>query len=190
MSRVQQHNSLVSSRYVDKINLVCDYIAKNLDKDHNMQVEIIETDDINVAVKEHCGPAQLLNNSISQFIEWRKSTYLSPVNSANTYGVPYSDPKTMPPQNFRFDICGVVKREVPENPQGVINKVIPAGRCAKLRHLGSRDNMKDKIYYLYRDWLALSGEQLRDFPCYFHYINLFPEVSEHELITDIYLPLQ
>jgi len=49
--------------------------------------------------------------------------------------------------------------------------------------------MDGKVHYLYDDWLPLSGEELRDFPCLFHYINLFPEVAEHELITDIYLPL-
>lgn len=163
---------------------------KKFEKNKNMQVEIIENEEIKVAVLEHCGPAELLNHSISLFIEWRKSNNLSPVKTCNTYGIAFGDPKTTPPQEFRFDVCGEIKRDVPENPQGVINKSIPAGRCAKLRHLGSRDNMETKIYYLYRDWLVLSGEKLRDFPCYFHYINLFPEVSEHELITDIYLPIQ
>jgi AraC family transcriptional regulator len=49
--------------------------------------------------------------------------------------------------------------------------------------------MDEKVHYLYGQWLPSSGEELRDFPCFFHYINLFPEVPEHELITDIYLPL-
>ena len=31
---------------------------------------------------------------------------------------------------------------------------------------------------------------LRDFPLFFHYLNLKPETTEHELITDIYLPLK
>nr|WP_231855061.1 GyrI-like domain-containing protein [Photobacterium profundum] len=47
-----------------------------------------------------------------------------------------------------------------------------------------------KIHYLYGQWLPESGEELRDDPCFFHYMNFFPEVSEHELITDIYLPLK
>jgi hypothetical protein len=42
---------------------------------------------------------------------------------------------------------------------------------------------------LYRDWLPASGEELRDFPLYFHYLNLVHEVAVHELLTDIYLPL-
>jgi len=50
--------------------------------------------------------------------------------------------------------------------------------------------MDEKIYYLYGQWLPESGEELRDSPFFFHYINLFPQVAEHELITDIYLPLK
>mgnify|MGYP004716029547 CR=1 FL=1 len=43
---------------------------------------------------------------------------------------------------------------------------------------------------LYRDWLPASGEELRDFPLYMHYMNFVHEVPEHELVTDIYLPLK
>jgi AraC family transcriptional regulator len=42
---------------------------------------------------------------------------------------------------------------------------------------------------LYRDWLPASGEELRDFPMYFHYLNFVHQVAVHELLTDIYLPL-
>ncbi|MDK3166032.1 GyrI-like domain-containing protein [Aeromonas caviae] len=42
---------------------------------------------------------------------------------------------------------------------------------------------------LYRDWLPASGEELRDFPLFFHYHNFVHEVPTHELVTDIYLPL-
>jgi len=165
-------------------------IKIQIDKDKNMHVETVTVAEIPVAVLEHHGTVELLNNSISQFIEWRKASKLSPVKSSKTYGVAYSDPKTTAAEDFRFDLCGEENKTIPENPQGVIAKVIPAGRCARLRHLGSHDKMDDKIYYLYRDWLAQSGEKLRDFPCYLHYVNLFPEVAESELITDIYLPLQ
>ena len=78
---------------------------------------------------------------------------------------------------------------MPDNPQGVITKKLPGGRCALLRHLGSLDNIGVSVHYLYGEWLPNSGEKLRNFPCFFHYINLLPEVLEHELITDIYLPL-
>ena len=155
-----------------------------------MKINIVKFQETKVAVLEHRGAPELVNDSASTFIEWRKDSKLSPVATSKTFGIAYDDPKTTKPESFRFDICGSVETDVPDNPQGIISKVIPGGRCAVLRHYGSHDNIGDSVHYLYGEWLPSSGEELRDFPCFFHYINLMPEVSEHELITDIYLPLQ
>ncbi|WP_319381821.1 AraC family transcriptional regulator [Thiomicrorhabdus sp.] len=156
----------------------------------NDQVEVIDFPEIKIAVVEHNGSPQTLNHSIARFIEWRKSSGLSPIQSSRTFGVPFNDPNVVEPDAFCFDICGQVRQSIPPNPQGVINKVIPAGRCARLRHLGSRDHLDDKIYYLYREWLGEHQESARDFPVFFEYLNFFPEVAEHEQITDIFLPLE
>ncbi len=165
--------------------------GRNKRMNPNIEVKIVDFTETKVAVLEHHGSHELLNNSVMQFIEWRKSSRLSPVDTSRSFGIPNGDPKAMAAEDFQFDICGSVNADVPENPQGVINKTIPAGRCAMLRHLGSRgEKMDAKIYRLYRDWLPQSGEELRDFPVYFEFINLFPEVPEHQLITDIYLPLK
>jgi AraC family transcriptional regulator len=112
------------------------------------------------------------------------------VKTSKTMGLVYDNPDTVEPAAFRFDICGSVATEVPPNRQGVVNKVIPAGRCAVLRHLGAHERLGESIYYLYREWLPGSGEELRDFPLFFHYLNLKPETPDHELITDVHLPLK
>ncbi|WP_337115148.1 AraC family transcriptional regulator [Pseudoalteromonas sp. Hal040] len=62
--------------------------------------------------------------------------------------------------------------------------------CAVVRHNGSHDTISDTVYYLYREWLVQSGEEVRDFPCFFHYLNLIHEVDECDLQTDIYLPIK
>ena len=72
----------------------------------------------------------------------------------------------------------------------MITKYSPGGRCARVRHNGSHTRIGESIYPLYRNWLPESGEELRDIPLYFHYLNLMPETPEHELVTDIYLPLK
>ena len=74
--------------------------------------------------------------------------------------------------------------------QNIINKQIPKGRCAVVCHVGSYANIGEAAYYLYRDWLPSSGEELRDFPLFFHYLNLGSDIPEHELLTDVYLPLK
>jgi AraC family transcriptional regulator len=155
-----------------------------------MEVRIVVFEQVRVAALEHQGAPGLLNESVRSFIDWRKSTGLSPIASSRTFGLAYDDPETTPPERFRFDICGEITSEVPANPQGVVNKMIPGGRCAVVRHCGSTDRVGESAYYLYRQWLPESGETLRDFPLFFHYLKLMPETPEHELLTDIYLPLQ
>lgn len=44
--------------------------------------------------------------------------------------------------------------------------------------------------YLFETWLPQSGESSGDFPIFFHYVNVGPDVREEEMITDVYLPLK
>jgi len=155
-----------------------------------MEVNIVNCEPIRVAMLKHRGDPGLLMNTVGIFIDWRKTTGLSPVKSSRSFGIAYDNPDTTEPEKFQFGICGAVSESIPENPQGVQNWVIPGGRCAVVRHLGSHDRIGESIYPLYRDWLPQSGENLRDFPLYFHYLNLIPETAELDLITDIYLPLK
>jgi AraC family transcriptional regulator len=166
------------------------YELPNRERNQKMEVQIVKFEEARIAVLEHRGTPLLVNDSVGIFIDWRKASGLSPLKSSKTYGIAYDNPDTTDPEQFRFDICGSVIEVVPENPQGVVNKTIPGGRCAVIRHYGSHDRIGTCAYYLYRDWLPESGEELRDFPLYFHYLNLLPETPEHELITDVYLPLK
>lgn len=156
---------------------------------NNMEVKIVECEPIKVAMLKHCGAPALVNDSVKIFIDWRKTSGLSPVQSSRSFGIVYDNPDTTEPDKFQFGICGSVTEAIPDNPQGVQNSLIPGGRCVVVRHLGSHDRIGESIYPLYRDWLPKSGESLRDFPLYFNYLNLMPETAELDLITDIYLPL-
>lgn len=159
-------------------------------RSEKMEVNIVDFAGTPVALLEHRGAPELVNDTVMSFIDWRKTTGLSPVKSSRTFGFVYDDPEFVDPEKFRFDICGEVAGDIPENPQGVKRGHIPEGRCAVVRHKGSLDLISEKIYHLYREWLPESGEELRDAPLFFHYLKLLPEVSENELVTDIYLPLK
>lgn len=58
-----------------------------------------------------------------------------------------------------------------------------------LRHIRSNDTLGETIKFLYAEWLPQSGEALRDFPIYLQRVKFFPDVSENEAITDVFLPL-
>lgn len=166
------------------------FVPLNFAWSTTMDVKIVNFIETRIATLEHCGPPGRLNETVRVFIDWRRETGLSPVQTSRTFGIPYGNPDTIPPDEFRFDACGEVAALVPDNAQGVRNKIIPAGRCAVVRHLGSTDRIGDTIYPLYRDWLPNSGEELRDFPLFFHYLSVFPETPKHAWQTDVYLPLK
>ncbi len=153
-----------------------------------MKVVVIDFPSTLVAALEHHGPEHLVDNTSRKFIEWRQANGISP-DKGKTYGLHYSDLANTLPENYRFDICVSVSEPVKENPQGVITKEIPAGRCALIRHEGGRDYIP-AADYLYREWLPQSGEKLRNFPFFFHYVNVGPELKDQEMITDLYLPIQ
>ena len=153
------------------------------------QVKIINFKDTKVATFEHRGDPKLIGNSIRKFIEWRKHNNLPPSVSA-TFNIVYDDAVETDPDDYRIDLCASTERSVADNPFGVVGKTIPGGRCAVLRHIGSDDNLRDTVTYLYLGWLPQSGEELRDFPLYFQRVSLFPDVPEHEAVTDVFLPLK
>ncbi|MBU1362844.1 MAG: AraC family transcriptional regulator [Gammaproteobacteria bacterium] len=166
------------------------YRFRTPERTSNVQVDIVEFSTTRIAVMEHRGPTEKVNDSVAQFIAWRIETGLSPKQNSRTFGIAYDNPDTTEPTQFRFDIGGEVMADVPANQQGVVTKSIPGGRCARVRHCGSHNRLGESIYPLYRNWLPESGEELRDYPLYFHYLNLIPETPENELVTDIYLPLK
>lgn len=161
----------------------------NIEQEHtHMKVEIVDFPETLVAALEHRGPEHLTYNTTKQFIAWRQANGYPP-GRGKTFGVHYTDPVTTLPEDYRLDICLSVEAPVKPNPQGVVTKTIPGGRCACVRHVGSRHDIHP-AEWLYREWLPQSGEALRDFPIFFHYVNVGPAVKEHEMITDVYLPLQ
>ncbi|CAH0226109.1 helix-turn-helix domain-containing protein [Pseudomonas mediterranea] len=155
-----------------------------------MQLHIVDFPEVRVAALEHRGPAQLLDESVRHFIQWRMQSGQSPVASSRTFGIPFSNPDTTPPEAFRFAICGEIHQAVTPNTFGVRETLIAGGRYAVVRHVGSTDLISESIYPIYRDWLPNSGEELRDQPLFFHYLSVYPETPKDQWETDIYVPLQ
>jgi AraC family transcriptional regulator len=153
-----------------------------------MEVRIVEFSQTRVAVAEHRGPPEFEHDTSKKLIAWRIEHRLSPANH-RTYAVHYTDPQSVLPSEHRVDFCVTYELPVEPNRQGIVGKLIPANRCAVARQLGSR-HFNAAAVYLYRDWLPISGETLGNFPIFFHYVNVGPDVLEAEMITDVYLPLE
>jgi AraC family transcriptional regulator len=153
-----------------------------------LNVRIVDFPETKIAAVEHRGAPDREHETARRLIEWRLEHRLSPERH-RTFGIHYTDPRTTAPAEHRVDFAVSYEHEVSPNPQGVLRKVIPAGRCAVARHVGSRESVSAAAY-LYDIWFPQSGESLRDFPIFFHYVNIGPSVPEHEMVTDVYLPLR
>jgi AraC family transcriptional regulator len=152
------------------------------------EVRIVQFAPTRVALLVHRGDPRLVGNSIRDFIAWRKQNQLPPRLSA-TYNIHYDNPHDTPAEQFRLGLCAATDRAVAENPYGVVEHVIPAGRCAVLRHIGTDDHLGASIRFLYQSWLPSSGEELRDYPLFGQRLSFFPDVPEHEATSDLFLPL-
>jgi AraC family transcriptional regulator len=142
-----------------------------------------------LALLAHRGDPVLVGDTVRRFIAWRRETGLHPSKS-RTFNLLHDDPETTPPEDFRMDIAAATDRPLAVNHTGVIESVIPAGRCAMVRMTASSDHLKPAVHFLYAEWLPRSGEELRDFPIFAERVRFFPDVPENAAITDVYLPLK
>jgi AraC family transcriptional regulator len=152
------------------------------------QVRIVDFPATAVATVEHVGSPASVGDTVRRFVEWRRQAKLPPRTSA-TFNIFHTDPASVPAGEYRMDICATTTRDVEKNSFGVAGGLIPGGRCAVLRLHGSSDNLEAGFRYLYSEWLPRSAEELRDYPPFVQRISFFPEVTENEAVTDLFLPL-
>jgi AraC family transcriptional regulator len=154
-----------------------------------MQVSIVTFPETKVASITHLGPWQKEHETVRKLIEWKIENGFLDQSRYRSYGLHYTDPRTVDPMEHRVDFCLSIDGNVEENDVGIVEKIIPELRCASARDVGSRVN-NQAGRYLIQEWLPDSGEELAAFPVIFHYVNVGPNVGEHEELTDVYLPLK
>ena len=153
------------------------------------QVRIVDVPAVPVAVLEHRGDPRLIGDTIRRFIAWRRQVGLPP-RISRTFNLLHADPDSTPPEDYRLDLCAATADAIAPNEYGVVAGTIPGGRCAVFRQIGASDDLRRSVHFLYAEWLPQSGEDLRDFPVFVERISFFPDVPEHEAITDVFLPLR
>ena len=151
-------------------------------------VEVVELPELSLAVLEHKGDPHLLGQTIRQFINWRKENHLPP-DKYRTFNLLYNDPDITPCEEYRFGLAVEYHDSLPSS-SNLIQEKIPAGTYAMLRYQGSDSGLADAVNYLYRDWLANTDFELRDFPPFIERILFYPDVPETQQMMHIYLPLR
>jgi len=153
-----------------------------------MDVRIVTFPETEVAAVTHVGRASREHDTARKLIAWKLERRLLDQRRYSSYGLHYTDPRNVSPDEHRVEFCLSVDFEVGCNDYGIYEKTIPSLRCARARDVGSRSDNR-AARFLYEEWLPASGELMADFPLIFHYVNVGPDVTEHDAITDVYLPL-
>lgn len=103
-------------------------------------------------------------------------------------GLSFDNPTITDPQNCRFYACFTVDREV--KPQGAFGlQKISGGMYAIFTLKGSYSGLLDMYYNIYIRWLPQSGYRLRRGYAFEKYLNSPNNVSDDDILTEIYIPV-
>ncbi|KXF83064.1 AraC family transcriptional regulator [Enterovibrio coralii] len=156
----------------------------------DFEVEVVQFEAVDIVVLEHRAPPIQFVESVAKFRSWVDKQKMG-AKQPRLFNLFYDDPSKIEDlSKYRMDIGCEFNNRMDISCGTIVKKQIPAGRCAKLRFVGSSDSFGIAIYYLLYQWLAASGEQMRNYPIILERFNHFPFIKENEAITDIYLPLQ
>ena len=104
-------------------------------------------------------------------------------------GMSHDSPDITDADKLRYDACITLNQSV--QPQGEFNlQTIAGGRYALFVHKGPYEKFDETYRLIFGQWLAQSGERLRDAPIFERYLNRDPRRTKPEnLHTEIYVPL-
>jgi len=104
-------------------------------------------------------------------------------------GVSYDDPAITATEKCRYDACVTIKKEV--KPEGEIGlKEVGGGKYAIFKHTGPYAMLGEAYNQIYRNWLPVSGYELRDVPCFDKYMNNPEKTKPEKLQTYIHIPVK
>jgi AraC family transcriptional regulator len=106
-----------------------------------------------------------------------------------SFGIYYDDPGAVPMAELR-SFAGVEVGPDAACPAELREARIPACEMACLLHKGPYADLEHAYKYLYAQWLAGSGREPADTPCFEEYLNDPKSVPPSEYLTAVALPLQ
>lgn len=150
--------------------------------------EIRQRSATQVAFVRHIGPYNTVGAAWHKLCSFTGQNHLLSPKTAYI-GISRDDPKITAIDQLRYDACITLERTfAPSGEIGV--QTIPGGRYAVFLHSGPYENFSTTYDMIYRDWLPLSHEQLRDQPEFEIYLNTVETTPPENLRTEIWIPLE
>ena len=152
-----------------------------------MEVEIVTLTPLKLVARRAVGDYRDLNHGFESLFE-SVLAQIAPEDVTGLYGIPLDDPRSIPPEECRFDCAITTMAEV--QPDGELRQHDRAGGSAlRLRMPGDYDLAHDALDHLYRIAISLDVELADTLPLNFYHGD--PETTpEEELLTDIHLMLE
>src|SRR6187551_3757787 len=98
-----------------------------------MHVSIVTFPQTKVAAISHTGDPSQEHMTAKKLIAWKIENRLLDPTLHRSYGLHYTDPRSIDPSRHRVDFCLSFDGPVPENAHGITQMVIPSARCALAR---------------------------------------------------------
>jgi len=152
-----------------------------------MNADVVELPAMRVATVSHRGPYNQISVAFGRLGQLAGAAGLFGPESAMV-GIYHDDPTKTPAAELRSEAALVV----PANaaiPAGLGEGSIPAGRHARMTHVGPYEGLGAAWSQLTGQWLTHSGHAIRDGVSFEIYRNMPGQVPNDQLITELYLPV-
>ena len=163
------------------------------DKNKQVQVEVKDMPELNVAYARHIGPykgdSEVFKGLFEKLMKWAGPRNLVKFPETKMLCVYHDDPKVTDEAKLRTDACMTVP--VDTAVEGEIGSMtIPGGKFAVGHFELAPDEYEDAWKMIFAGWLPESGYQPDDRLCYELYLNNPEEHPEHKCIVDICIPVK
>jgi AraC family transcriptional regulator len=152
-----------------------------------MDIQIEKLPEMHVAAVRHVGPYKAIG---AAFQKLTQLAFPAGLFGPQTFvmGIYHDDPETTPETELRADAAISISAGA-KLPEGLTAHQIPAGRYARLSHIGSYEGLPNAWGRLMGEWLPQSGERVREGAPLEIYRNDPSRTAPEELHTDLCIPL-
>lgn len=144
-------------------------------------VEVVDGDRLVLAASQHRGSYLHIGQAFARVRDR--------IGSVGRMVAIFEDDADATPTTALRSAAGVVIDACDSVPEGLERIVIPAGRIAVLRYVGSYALMHTAYQWLYGTWLPASGEEPRDHPVFEEYLTDPAVTAPTDAVTEIRLPV-
>ncbi len=152
-----------------------------------LTIDIVSTEPLRLLAVRNVGAYSELNATYNDLFE-RVCRQFSPEQITGIYGVWFDDPRETPDEQCRA-VCAFDAGGQGEALDGLEIFLLPAQRCARIRHRGDYVGIWETLDVLYAQVLCQESAMISEAIAWVHYLDDPDNTPVDQLRADAYLPL-